>query len=367
LSSSLPSPETDRILTLLRILLEPRTCAEERRSVADALASCTPEALAACLAQRRVASALRSLDVPYTATAEDHRFVSRPGACGRYNLGTDLRVLINDAFSARVWSVPVDVEGAVTVSERARLIGAAREYAKSDCDDVARGLAWTQFDPGAPLLRWQSDQDEQIAAYIQHALHRGGACSGIPVPFAQAVTRELACREIERNWFDSMYAWASAWTACAPLVAVERHNAQAMIRRLHRTLRIGVALRAAAADIRMPRLLALAELAGALAVIRAAGMADVIHAHRATDGDPITTAVLHQKGDRDANLLVEVSIGEVLRSLSPSEMETLHESERNALRFVTDLLSSDPRLQAGLLSDAELPHSTEADPSDGTP
>lgn len=366
MSNAPPSPDTDRILTLLRILLEPRTNAEERRHVADTLVRCPPESLASCLAEQRVACALRSLDNAHAAVTEDQTLAYRPGTHGRYSLGADLRILINDAFNAHMWTVAVGVGEAIAASERARLIAAARECDSDAGDEAAHGLAWTQLDPGAPLLRWKPEQRSQITAYVQHALDRVASDACMPVPFAHAVNEELACRPASRQWFDSTYAWIEAWTACTSLVTVERRDVQSAIRRMRRMLRVGVALRAASADIRIPRLLALAELAAATVVIRATGKADLIRAHRAADGDASMTARTHQKGDRDADLLVEVAIGEVLRPLSVTEVEALYKSEREALQFVAHVLS-DPRLQSGLLSSAGLWQLADTEPADGNP
>lgn len=366
MNNTLPSPDTDRILRLLRVLLEPRTNAEERRRVAETLARCPPESLAACLGQQRVASALRSLDDAHAAVTEDQTLAYRLGTPGRYSLGADLRILLNDAFNARMWTVSVAVAEAIAASERARLISTARERDSDSNDDAAHGLAWTQLDPGAPLLRCQPEQRSQIAAYVQHALDRAASDGCMPLPFAHAVNEELACRPAARQWFDSTYAWIEAWTACISLSTVERGDVQSAIRRMCRLLRIGVALRAAAADIRIPRLLALAELAVATVVIRATGKADLVRAHRAADGDASMTARTHQKGDRDANLLVEVAIAEVLRPLSSDEVGALYESEREALRFVAHVLS-DPRLQSGLLSSAGLWQLADTEPADGNP
>jgi hypothetical protein len=367
LSSRAWSPAPDSILALLRILLEPHTSADERRRVAEALAKCAPESLATCLAQPQIASALRIISEAYPAPTENRPAVFHPGCHGRYSLGADLRLLINDACNARIWTLPIEIEAVVTASERARLIAVAHEADPDATGEVARGIAWTQLDPGAPLLRWRPEQRSQITAYVQYALDRGGADASMPLPYAHALNQELACRAVERTWFDSTYAWMEAWTACTPMDTVARQEVKSTIRRLHRMLRVGVALRAASAEMRIPRLLAIAELGAAIVVIRATGKADLIRAHRAGGGDPSLMARTHQKGDRDAGLLVEVAIGEVLRPLSHVEVEALHESERHALRFIAQVLSMDARLHGGVLSSAELCDPSDTEPSDGNP
>jgi len=354
-----PTARYDRFSSLLRRGLDPRFTVEEREHALRALAGSTEE-LSELVDDLDFRGLIKALNAPYQVqgaaeedTESSQSLETRCGL-GTYNIAADLRQLINTSSFELSWhAVPPEIEDQIRASDRAMVC--ARAVSAGDSmpgDDLVRGVAWTELVPGAGLLAirqaWPEDVT-RLATYLHYSLDRGASQSSIPLPLASAITAELASRLEQQLWFDQVVAWMEAWVATVPLTARTTTELTRLLRRTRLMMRLEMAMRASDGDVRAPRLFALAELASAVTLIRAAGRADLVRAHAEAGGDPRATARTYEQYDRRADLLFETALGAVLRGPRPEELAALSEGELRALSFMGTLLTADRGLSQGVL------------------
>lgn len=356
-----PSAPYRRFSLLLRRGLDPRSSAEERAQALHEMEWSTEE-LTELADDAAFGSVMEAVSAPCEVsnrptkeTASTESLVTRCGI-GPYNLASDLRRLIHVVFKNAWYSVAPEIDTQVRASDRAMVCARAVESDDTLApDDLARGTAWTQLAPAAGLFAiWETWPEDvtRLSAYLYHSVHGGASRGSMPLPVASAITAELASRPGQRRWFDQVAAWMEAWVATVPLEGrSESSQVTRLLRRARLMMRLGVSMRALDADVRSPRLLALAELTSVVTLIRAAGRADLMRAYVEADRDPGETARAQGRHDRRADLLFEIAIAAVLRRPSAAELAALERSERRALSSVRAVLAADPGLSQGLLAD----------------
>jgi hypothetical protein len=350
-----PGKGGETLVSLLRRGLEPRLPPEVRRQALDQIASMSGEDLGSALEDASILDLLRAFDVPFRVPISDEgssRTLSRSGT-GAYGLGADLRRLLNDAFAPTWRSLNQEVEKVVSARERCLALASSAQAGDGDLVAFARGAAWTQLIPGTTLLAiahvWPSDA-ARLSCFMKQSLERGGSRAAIPTMLGEATINELSSRPTWSRVYDEVLDWAESWVACASLDGLSG-DPQQWLRQLRLQVRIGVARRAADAGIPAPRLVALLELTSAAVLIREAGRADLVRAHRAAGGDPEETVRHHAKHDRRGSVLAELAIAEILRAPDPAVIAELPRAERRALFWFDEVLSADSALASGLLPD----------------
>jgi len=344
----------DILLAALRRGLEPRLSADVRREALNEIASLSSDDLRSALQAESFTQILEAFNTPHRTTPRtvSPRPLSRTGI-GAYSIASDLRRLLNDAFTPTWYAVCPDIEEINSPFDRCAALASSMEVVDADLEAIARGAAWTQMIPGAALLAmaqaWPSNP-ALVRGYIDHSLDRGGSRAAIPLRLAATVIDEIAARPQWRATYDEVVNWTEAWVACARIDRLPT-NAQSWLHQLRLQVRVGIARRAADAAIPAPRLLALLELTSAAVLIRETGRADLVRAHRAAAGDPEAMVHQHAKHDRDGAVLTEVAIAEILRAPDPATIAELSRPDRDALSWFDEVLSANPALARGLLTD----------------
>ena len=292
---------------------------------------------------RRVLSALDRTEASSVAAVQQD--FAAP-ALRRFSPGADLRMLLNDTFNYRWCDVSPRVRDAVRLTDRARICADAAPMDALAQPRMAASCAWLQLAPGAGLqvvnAQWP-DADEPLRLYFDEALEHGAAIACLPHRLATAIVHESASRPRAHTFLDEVGSLIDAWRAASffrdgSVIPTADQLAEWFLR-----VRAGVALRAEAARVRQPRVLALAELLVAVALIRLCSRLDLLRSYREAGGDALGGVARLLERDQREDLMFEVGLQVVLRPRQP-ESVTLIDEERDALAFVAGTIASDERL-----------------------
>lgn len=353
-----PGPAVVRVAALLRRLLDPEAPLEAREGAAAEFARFGAAALMKMREDPAFGGlllALEGLTAVDRADSDGEVGSDDDPPRGRYTLGSDLRVVINESYRTEQVLLPgAAALAGRSLTVRARLCALAGTTEAYDAA-TARSMAATCLDRiSAYVLLFDRAPQQPVVwrAYLDAVLAPGAASLPLSQPLARAVVDATALRPETATWIDGLAEWIEACLDAALLHPAAPPATHADWGTLHLALRGGAAWRARVAGVVQPRVLAFAELLVTAALIGAASRLDLREAYLAVSRDPAALhAYLRTPGDESGKHL-EMALGDVLRAPTGGELARLPRAERESLVWAARVIAHDPQLRtSGLLTD----------------